>query len=185
MTTAKNTGAGRKVPAPVKYTRHSITDAKAGDQIWQADEWWTIADIRIIRDTVLIFWGKPGSTMTRPISHFGEFAVRREVPAETAPLYLPTSELRPGDVVLNHGMRLLIIDDAHTYPGGATNITWDDTVYVWPARVTNWTEVNGDPYIRYHATHGTGSTADPRWDIQGNELAHWHVDREVREGDAK
>jgi hypothetical protein len=89
------------------------------------------------------------------------------------PLYLSTSQLRPGDVVLCHGMRLLIDGDPKTYPGDRGN-----TVYVWPTRVTNMDGVRmNDSFIRYHVTHGTGSKDVPRWPIQGNDLAHWWVER--------
>lgn len=63
----------------MEYTRHSIADAKPGDQVWQAGEWATVGWIQIRRHYVHIRWEGSNGTHTQPINHFGEYAVRRAV----------------------------------------------------------------------------------------------------------
>lgn len=97
---------------------------------------------------------------------------------------ITTHDIRKGDVILSHGMVLLIdsepqVSKAHpvTDYGGAC-------IYVH-ALVTNWAEVQaaGDTFIAsfirddmsptgHRARNGRQFT-EPRWAIQGNGLAQW------------
>lgn len=101
----------------------------------------------------------------------------------TETLWLKSSELRPGDVVLTHGMRLLIDQEIKSYPG-----TYG-TVYATPAKVTNPEEVKAEAFIPWswlfpdvwgkgeRGGWGKDWDADPRWDVQGNDNAYWTVER--------
>ncbi len=101
-------------------------------------------------------------------------------------LTLPTDELREGDIILNHGMRILIDGPAKVYrhePQSRSN-----TVYVWPGLVLNADELcdkDSEHYDSYIARHLRGIWWEDRvprpradeWSIQGNHLATWHVER--------
>jgi hypothetical protein len=79
-----------------------------------------------------------------------------------------TPELREGDIVRHHGMRLLIdreIKPSRSHPG--TSTFWTDALVLNRDEVTSaavpfgWT-------LQPDGTH--------RWNIQGNELARWYVE---------
>jgi len=106
--------------------------------------------------------------------------------------YVTTHELNVGDVILSHGMKLLIdrdiIQTSHPVDpdrGGPTFAT--------AAVVLNWDEVQekGDELLVYfiksdmaeesHRTrNGLAPYTEPRWTIQGNGFATW---ARVIEGD--
>ncbi|QIN94746.1 hypothetical protein PP460_gp056 [Streptomyces phage Muntaha] len=106
-------------------------------------------------------------------------------------LYVKSSELREGDVVLTHGLRVLIDQEIKDYPG----IHGD--VFHTNGRVVNLEEAKADSTIYvdrdnpgviplswlYPDVFRGGWTkdwdADPRWVIQGNDNATWCVEREV------
>lgn len=103
----------------------------------------------------------------------------------TEHLYLPTSELREGDIVLNTGMRILIDGPAGIYPQGDRP---EDQVYRWPGLVLNADELcdrDADTFDLYLYKHLRGvwwedQVPRPRrddWPVQGNHLAMWHVER--------
>lgn len=89
-----------------------------------------------------------------------------------------TSELREGDVVRNHGMRLLI--DQEITVGSLTpdhpergNVRWTS------ARVLNPDEVERDglvPASWIWRDRDMKRRDIPRWTIQGNDLATWAVE---------
>ncbi|MER6605692.1 hypothetical protein ABT282_07200 [Streptomyces sp. NPDC000927] len=92
-------------------------------------------------------------------------------------LYLPTPELREGDIVLDHGMRILIDG-----PG-----KYREETYVWPGLVLNADELcdnESDSYDAYIARHLRGIWWEDRvprprkddWPIQGNSLACWRIE---------
>lgn len=96
-----------------------------------------------------------------------------------------TSQLRTGDVVHTHGMRLLVDREVESYLDGHVPVK---TVYRTSAKVTNATELD-DPFIVHHMMAETYDHAsrrwtrsadlnDARWTIQGNDFATWT--REVR-----
>lgn len=96
-----------------------------------------------------------------------------------------TSELREGDIVLEHGMRCLIdgpmrISTSHPDRPGLG----DGKTRYYQALVLNRDEVSSSavPYgwTRDWNNTFTGSTAENgehRWTIQGNDLARWAVER--------
>jgi hypothetical protein len=116
----------------------------------------------------------------------------------TEAFYVKSSELRPGDVVLTNGLQVLIDQEIKDYPGA-----YGDVFHV-NGRVVNLEEAVKDGTI--HVSEGNpfgfepacgliplgwlypevfkgGWTkdwdAEPRWVIQGNDLATWWVEREV------
>ncbi|MFB8281912.1 hypothetical protein [Nocardia colli] len=85
-----------------------------------------------------------------------------------------TDQLNTGDVVYNHGMRLVIDQEITSCPG-----TGNNTIYRTSARIDNWAEMveraESDPTI---AGFIVRQSPQQRWVIQGNELARWG--REIR-----
>ena len=106
-------------------------------------------------------------------------------------MILNTTELRIGDVIENHGMRVKLDTAPHVYqvdrrePG-----TGQVTVYSWPGLVLNPDEAiakHGIPYGFLYDATGGGYDYDkrcwirstrPAWTIQGNWMARWSVIRE-------
>ena len=95
-----------------------------------------------------------------------------------------TTELTEGDIVLHHGMRILLDGPAKRYQQG-TGRAGD--VYRWPGLVLNADELcdkDGPHYNAYIAKHIRGiwwedCVPRPRkddWPIQGNYLATWVVE---------
>jgi len=83
---------------------------------------------------------------------------------------LTTPELKPGDIIVTHGgMRVLI--DGPMLTAGARCGT-----FYRRGLVLNRDEVPGNivPLGWTREQDGTD-----RWTIQGNELAHWYVERET------
>jgi hypothetical protein len=113
-------------------------------------------------------------------------------------LYVKSSELREGDVVLTHGMRVLIDQEIKDYPGmyGDVFHTNGKVINLDEAVKDGTIHVHKDNPFGFEPKHGVvplawlypdvfrgGWTkdwdADPRWAIQGNDNAHWTVEREV------
>ena len=101
-------------------------------------------------------------------------------------LRLNTTELRGGDIVHTHGMRVLLDADPLIRPkSDCRGSTWD--VYAWPGTVLNKDEVTAGspPHIpaaflrteKYDPARGWVTDRDDYWSIQGNELAYWEVER--------
>jgi hypothetical protein len=92
---------------------------------------------------------------------------------------LKSSELRAGDVVHCHGMRCLIdqpIESREIREYGQTHVFWTS------ALVTNIDEV-ADEWLVGMTRQTTGwpehrATGEHRWTIQGNDNAHWCVERD-------
>lgn len=111
-------------------------------------------------------------------------------------MQLNTSELLPNDVVVTHGMACLIDGEIKSSPNyNAEGLT----VYSTSARVINLAECKSNGVVSYWENgkfydgliplswlypdvFRGGWTkdwdADPRWVIQGNELARWSVIRD-------
>lgn len=92
---------------------------------------------------------------------------------------VPTPELRVGDLVREHGMRIRIYDGPATHPGNAAGET-----YVWYGFVENLDEVLAEGFVpRSFLSEdrwtSSGWTTDltGRWNIQGNALALHYVER--------
>jgi hypothetical protein len=97
---------------------------------------------------------------------------------------ITTHDIRQGDVILSHGMELLI--DREVIESKAHGVTeYGGACFYTSALVLNWEEVqaNGDDllvsFIRSDmspdglaARNGRRNT-EPRWTIQGNKLAQW------------
>lgn len=95
-----------------------------------------------------------------------------------------TSQLAEGDIVLNHGMRILLDGPAKVIKRGEDPA---DTVYVWPGLVLNADELcdkespSYDAYIAKHIRGIWWEDCVPRprkddWPVQGNYLATWGVE---------
>src|SRR5574341_1702660 len=95
--------------------------------------------------------------------------------------YKNTTQLAEGDIVLDHGMRILLDGPATIHPLGDRP---EDPVYRWPGLVLNADELcdKGSPsYNAYIACHIRGQWREdivplPRlddWPVQGNHLAMW------------
>lgn len=94
----------------------------------------------------------------------------------TATATLTTDQLRQGDVVHTHGMRVLLDRPVENYEDRAS------TVYRAPGLVQNWAEFRGDSLIwgflhdsEWAEGVGWRRVFTGRWTVQGNKLAHWTV----------
>lgn len=76
-----------------------------------------------------------------------------------------SSELRDGDVVLTHGMRVKLDRPV------ATQLGANGLVFTWDGLVLNQAEVLAEGFIT------RGFIPDGRWTVQGNDLATWAVER--------
>jgi hypothetical protein len=92
-------------------------------------------------------------------------------------LCIPTGEIRVGDVVLTHGMRVRI-DEIHTYEDHGA-------VYACLGTVLNLDEVRAagvvPPSFLYkearHSSKDAPGAREDHWNVQGNNLARWTVER--------
>jgi hypothetical protein len=75
-----------------------------------------------------------------------------------------TDELRIGDVIRTHGMRLLIDGPIDTYDDNGR------TVYRTDALLTNADEITDNAFLVHFTKRADGAR---RWIIQGNDLAGW------------
>lgn len=73
---------------------------------------------------------------------------------------LNTSQLKAGDRITMHGATILIEDMPNTYIGHGGR-----TVYSWPNLPIIKGEIDAFPWMR-------------TWTVQGNDLAHWVVERD-------
>jgi hypothetical protein len=85
---------------------------------------------------------------------------------------LDTTQIQRGDIVHAHGMRVLMDVEPivmEKNPSGRT-------CYAWVGLVLNPEEATEDARIprSWLYTDGTG---EPRWNVQGNDLATWLVER--------
>lgn len=85
---------------------------------------------------------------------------------------LKSSELRPGDVVITHGMRCLIDLDIKSGPDAYTG-----RVFFTSARVTNLEDVKREGFVPLGWLSPDGDAR--RWTLQGNDNASWPVEREL------
>lgn len=105
--------------------------------------------------------------------------------------YVTTHDIRQGDIVLSHGMELLI-DKEVVQSKGHPVTDYGGACFYTSALVLNWDQVQADGddllvhFIRddmspngYQARNGRQRT-EPRWTIQGNKLAQWA--RVIKEG---
>lgn len=97
-------------------------------------------------------------------------------------LTLTTPELRRGDIVCEHGMRVLIDGDpqlSKSHPGNST--------FYHRGLILNPDEVREAGFVPWgwlfdnsydYENRCWVKTGEPRWTIQGNELARWAVERD-------
>lgn len=99
--------------------------------------------------------------------------------------YITTHDIRVGDILLCHGMELLI--DREPVQSRSHPVTDYGGACMWTeARVLNWDEVQADgdqllvSFIRSdmapessRTRNGLAPYSEPRWTIQGNGLAQW------------
>lgn len=88
---------------------------------------------------------------------------------------LSPPDMRRGDIVLAYGMRILLDDDPQTFSGHG-----DRTVYSWLGRVLNPDDeavVNQVPRGWMHRDGIGQPRTEPRWNVQGNDLACFRVER--------
>jgi hypothetical protein len=90
-------------------------------------------------------------------------------------LYLNTTQLQRDDIVHVHGLRVLMDVEVHVFdnPAGVK-------CHSWLGLVLNPEDAGGPSvplgWLYHHGPGGQPST-EPRWNVQGNELAFWHVER--------
>lgn len=99
-----------------------------------------------------------------------------------------TDALQEGDIVSNHGMRILIDG-----PAVVRNPDHDYPVYAWPGLVLNADELcdkgsaHYDLYIAMHLRgvwwrdRGAVPEQRDRWTVQGNRMCSWHIEGPWRE----
>lgn len=106
-------------------------------------------------------------------------------------LTVSTPDLRLGDVVLCHGMRVLLDTEPHVWSGtyaagtGARMIPLGVVarpVYSWPGRVLNVDEVREARIVPMSFLHDDAPQSPfygrrDIWTVQGNEWARWTVER--------
>lgn len=119
---------------------------------------------------------------------------------------LATPLLLPGDVVVNHGMRVRIDGPAKVFHGGCDHsLRWTTGLhqtpedpamaegaecpvgYAWPGTVINVEEACASGGVsrgmlktrKFVEGHGWVTDRTDFWSVQGNRLAHWFVEREV------
>ncbi|WP_280245451.1 hypothetical protein [Nocardia abscessus] len=84
--------------------------------------------------------------------------------------YVSTDRLRQGDVLLHHGMRLVIDQPIESYDSAGTG----EKVYRTAARIDNWDQlVERAKTDRTIAGFIVSQSPNQRWAIQGNRLARW------------
>ncbi|MDQ1016714.1 hypothetical protein [Streptomyces afghaniensis] len=110
---------------------------------------------------------------------------------ESKQMIVNTSQLRAGDVVITHGMRVLLSGEPDMASSRNSGVT--RTVYGWAGRVTNLEEVKTQDIVPlgwlYPDKWGAGEDggwgkdwdAEPSWRIQGNDLATWLIERNETE----
>lgn len=79
-------------------------------------------------------------------------------------IIVPSSQLRQGDIVLTHGMRVLIDRDIRSYDGYGGR-----TAYSTSGLILNVEEVRADSLVP------NSFITDGRWGVQGNDLRTWVV----------
>jgi hypothetical protein len=114
----------------------------------------------------------------------------------TTLLHLMTGEIQPGDVVLEHGMRVRI-DEIHPYhPGGrgcvssieprltACGLAWacHGTVLNVPEVIEGGIVPRSFMYDHERDCKGPGHGREDFWNVQGNNLARWAVERTTEDG---
>lgn len=89
---------------------------------------------------------------------------------------LNTTEIRKGDVVRVHGMRVLIdVDPIISEPWGGTE---NGFVYAWVGLVLNPEDRPiGLPRDWLYRDRMGQPRTEPRWNVQGNKLSRWSVER--------
>ena len=79
-----------------------------------------------------------------------------------------SSELRAGDVVVEHGHRLVLVGEPHTFTNGSMG---DLVGYSWHGEpVDGIVNPDGDEWVARWITH------DGYWTVQGNDLVTWAVE---------
>lgn len=93
-------------------------------------------------------------------------------------LRLSTDQIKRDDIVHTHGMRVLMDTDPVTSRDHAGPLS-GRTCYAWVGLVLNPDDVPEDYIPRsWLYTDGIGQPrTEPRWNVQGNELAFWSVER--------
>ena len=93
---------------------------------------------------------------------------------------MDTSQLRPGDLVLNYGMKIRV-DAVHAVEDPTSH---GGVVYVCPGTVLNVeeaVEIHDIPrsfmWDNERFVHGPGHGREDFWNVQGNDLATWSIVR--------
>jgi hypothetical protein len=100
---------------------------------------------------------------------------------------VPTPQLRLGDIVLSYGMRILLDTPAkiwhssHGCDHGPDIMTHEKCrlAYSWLGTVTNPSEVEAGGSVPLGWMHYDTYPGEHRWNVQGNDLATWTVERSV------
>ncbi|MET9861994.1 hypothetical protein ABZY93_22285 [Streptomyces smyrnaeus] len=98
-------------------------------------------------------------------------------------LRVDTSRLKVGDVVLEHGMRVKLDQEPRVYEGAGHE---GRTVYAFDGLVENIDEVREQELVPIHFLYPDvfrggwckDWDAEPRWTVQGNDLATWVIERD-------
>lgn len=94
-----------------------------------------------------------------------------------------THDIREGDLILNHGMRLRVDQEIHRSKSHAVHDDERGACVFTHALIENWDclvedaktdrQIAGFIVRRVEEGLRDGRHTEPRWSIQGNGLAHW------------
>ena len=199
MATIHLIGVGRVLAVPA-------SELVVGDRLmWNYGSVYTVVSIEDVSPKFLAITERDKDGKVWPARRFKKdrLLARMAKAAEKQPerVSVSTPEIKPGDVVLSHGMRVLIEGPAHVYhggcdhplalvPAGRTDVREPALidgeacriVYAWPGKVLNVPEVleqgivpRGFLFDDQRRNDGPGHGREDYWTIQGNSLARWTV----------
>ena len=199
MATIHLIGVGKVLAVPA-------SELVVGDRLmWNYGSVYTVVSIEDVSPKFLAIAERDKDGKVWPARRFKKdrLLARMAKAAEKQPerVSVSTPEILPGDVVVSHGMRVLIEGPAHVYHGGcdhplalapadlaparAPKLIEGEACrigYAWPGKVLNVSEVLGAAIVprgflfdRERASMGPGHGSEDSWTIQGNSLARWTV----------
>ena len=103
---------------------------------------------------------------------------------QSSTIVVPTSDILPGDIILTNGMQCLVDQDVQSVPETDGPVWYTSTLVLNPGEVIGSGIVPRSWLYDHASTWGPNGwhipdDAQPRWQIQGNDLARWSVRRQA------